>query len=131
MLCGYDENYRNSWIVCRQSNVLQSIISDHISPVVKELHWLPISKRREFKILIHIFNSLKQTVPSYLANLISPYIPGRLLRSIDSNLLPPKKFNTKPGQAAFENTGAFLWNRLPFIIRKCDSVTDFLKSCFA
>ena len=44
--------------------------SDHISPVLKELHWLPISKRTEFKILIHIFNSLKQTAPSYLGNLI-------------------------------------------------------------
>ena len=38
---------------------------------------------------IHTFNTLKQTVPSYLANLISPYKPGRLLWSAHGNLPKP------------------------------------------
>ena len=60
---------------------------DHISPVLKEVHWLPISKRIEFKILVHTFNSIHQTAPSYLADVISPYTPSRTLRSSDGNLL--------------------------------------------
>ena len=38
---------------------------DNITPVLKKLHWLPVSVRIEFKILLLCFNSLQGIAPSY------------------------------------------------------------------
>ena len=39
----------------------------HFTPVVQELHWLPIQYRIVFKILLLVFKSLNRASPSYLA----------------------------------------------------------------
>ena len=60
---------------------------DHITPVLTSLHWLPIQARADFKILLLTYKSLNGLAPSYLAELINPYIPARPLRSLGTNLL--------------------------------------------
>ena len=47
--------------------VLQVSKFQHISPVLCELHWLPIQYRIIFKILLVVYKSLNGTSPSYLA----------------------------------------------------------------
>ena len=37
-----------------------------ISPILQELHWLPVKQRIKFKILLLIFQCLSGTAPSYL-----------------------------------------------------------------
>lgn len=59
----------------------------HIMPVLKELHWLPVSYRIKFKIVMFIFKALNGLVPNYLSNLISLYVPSRSLQSVDMILL--------------------------------------------
>ena len=54
---------------------------DHITPVLKELHWLPVRKRIEFKILLLAYKCLHGTAPSYLRELLKEYVPPRTLRS--------------------------------------------------
>ena len=127
-------NYANSLLYgvpLAQLNRLQKIQNFAARVISKthrfDLHWLPISKRIEFKILVHTFNSIHQTAPSHLTDVISPYTPSRTLRSSDGNLLTAKLSNTKYGQAAFQNAGPFLWNKLPSYIRNCDSLLDFKK----
>ena len=61
--------------------------SDHISPVLHKLHWLPVSSRIEFKIATLTFKVLKFQQPAYIYDLIAPYIPPRSLRSSNKNLL--------------------------------------------
>ena len=39
-----------------------------ITPILNELHWLPINKRCQFKILILIFKSLNGCDPEYLCD---------------------------------------------------------------
>ena len=39
----------------------------HITPILCELHWLPIQYRIIFKILLLVYKSLNGTLPSYLA----------------------------------------------------------------
>ena len=44
---------------------------DHISPVLKELHWLPVKARIEHKLLTLVFKVVHGQAPSYLSELIS------------------------------------------------------------
>ena len=46
---------------------------DHITPVRKQLHWLPVKERINFKILLTTFKALHGINPLYLCELISPY----------------------------------------------------------
>ena len=57
---------------------------DHISPVLHQLHWLPVDKRITYKILLIVFKCLHNFAPSYLSNLIVKYTPNRALRSSSS-----------------------------------------------
>ncbi|MCJ8749292.1 hypothetical protein PDJAM_G00174650 [Pangasius djambal] len=54
-------------------------------PVLKDLHWLPIPQRIQFKLLTIVYKSLH----TYLSELLHPHTPTRALRSADANLLSP------------------------------------------
>ena len=44
---------------------------EHVTPLLHELHWLPVSYRILFKLLVLIFKCLHGDAPSYLSDLIS------------------------------------------------------------
>ena len=60
--------------------------SDHVSPLLHKLHWLPVSSRIEFKIATLTFKVLKFQQPGYMFDLIATYIPPRSLRSSNKNI---------------------------------------------
>ncbi len=75
---------------------------DHISPQLASLHWLPVSFRIDFKILLFIFKALNNLAPSYICDCLSSYAPTRTLRSSTARLLAvPKVSHKKNGEAAF------------------------------
>jgi len=41
---------------------------EHISPVLQELHWLPVRRRVDFKLATLTFTSLHGCAPSYLSD---------------------------------------------------------------
>ena len=41
---------------------------EHISPVLQELHWLPVRRRVDFKLATLMFKSLHGCAPSYLSD---------------------------------------------------------------
>jgi len=41
---------------------------DHIMPLLRDLHWLPVRERIEFKLTVLVFRFLHGTAPPYLAN---------------------------------------------------------------
>ncbi len=61
--------------------------SAHITPILFDLHWLPVSSRITYKILLLTFKSLNGLAPSYLSDLLSLYIPPRHLRTSGCELL--------------------------------------------
>lgn len=85
----------------------------HISPILKALHWLPVSSRINFKILVLTFRALHGQAPPYISDLIQPYTPARALRSVDQNLLmvPRTRFRTR-GDRSFQAVAPRLWNDL-------------------
>ena len=86
---------------------------DHITPILKELHWLPVSERIKFKILLLTFKALHQQSPTYIQDLLTCYQPSRSLRSPSSLRLNPINFNLKSyGSRAFAVSAPGLWNSL-------------------
>ena len=60
---------------------------EHITPVLKSLHWLNIPERIEFKIALLVYKSTSCNGPQYLRDLLVFYTPDRNLRSKDAQLL--------------------------------------------
>ena len=55
--------------------------TEHITPALQQLHWLPIKSCIHFKILLLTFKILHNLAPSYLDELIYIHTPSRTLRS--------------------------------------------------
>ena len=101
---------------------------DHITPVLADLHWLPVSYRIVFKILLLAFKSLNNLSPSYLADRLSYQSHSRNLRSSSRQLLEqPRSFTKTYGDRAFSVFAPKLWNSLPLDLRKSPSLTSFKK----
>ena len=84
---------------------------EHITPLLIQLHWLPIEHRTTFKIAVIIFKVLHGAAPNYITDLIKPYTPGRLLRSSNQLLLSTPKFNLKTyGGRSFTIAAPSVWN---------------------
>ncbi len=91
---------------------------DHVTPILKSLHWLPVHLRIEFKILLYVFKSINNLAPSYLSDQLYPYNPSRNLRSGDQRLLSVPRSRIKHRvDRAFVVAGPRLWNSLPAYIR--------------
>ena len=102
---------------------------EHITPLLRELHWLPVEHRINFKLLLITFKALNNLAPSYVSNLLHLYTPNRLLRSSSKFLLqvPPSNLKTY-GDRAFSVCAPKLWNCLPYHIRCSPSVSAFKSS---
>ena len=101
---------------------------EHISPVLQELHWLPVEQRIIFKLLLMTFKCLNGIAPSYLSDLITMYIPRRNLRSPNGHRLFDLKYNLRNyGFRSFSVASQLLWNDMPLGIRSCDSLNDLNK----
>ncbi|KAF7246701.1 hypothetical protein EYD10_07390 [Varanus komodoensis] len=59
----------------------------HMTPVLRQLHWLPIEVRAQFKVLVMTYKALNGLGPGYLKERLHPYVPSRPLRSAGEALL--------------------------------------------
>ena len=96
------------------------------TPILYQLHWLPIVERINFKILLFTFQCLKGSAPAYLKELTNIYNQSRSLRSNAKSLLTKPSINTKfYGCRSFQFASAHLWNNLPSEIKEASSVNNF------
>ena len=90
---------------------------DHISPLLRDLHWLPLRQRIIFKIATLMHQCLNSLAPSYLATdcIAISSMPGRRqLRSAASRqLYIPKTKTMTFGPRSFKVSGPSIWNDLP------------------
>ena len=130
------KSFTNDELLCRlqkvQNNAARVVSGskkyDHITPVLKDLHWLPIRKRIEFKILLLTFKCMQGCAPLYLRELLVRQANTRTLRSNTKNLLQIPLTNLKRfGDRAFCAYAPRLWNELPDNIKAADSVQNFKK----
>jgi hypothetical protein len=103
----------------------------HVTPLLKNLHWLPVTLRIVFKILCITFKCIHCAyAPQYLKELIIPRKVQRQLRSNDSLTLvvPNGKTLKTYGDRAFSIQAPKLWNNLPGDLRSVESYDGF-KNC--
>ena len=112
---------------CAAKIISQANKFDHATPILRNLHWLPVAQRIVFKLLLLTFKALSCKGPDYLRELLIPYQPSRSLRSSSDHhllVIPKTKLKTY-GDKAFSAAAPVLWNNLPFYIRSCQSVISF------
>ena len=99
----------------------------HITPVLKELHWLPADYRPRYKVLLLTYKVLHGQAPSYLSDMLTVYQPTRTLRSSNRSLLEVPRARTSYGKRTFRYASAVPWNDLPQHVKTASSVTSFKK----
>uniref|UniRef100_A0A669DHZ7 Reverse transcriptase domain-containing protein n=1 Tax=Oreochromis niloticus TaxID=8128 RepID=A0A669DHZ7_ORENI len=136
-------DYCNSLFTCLNKNSLErlQIVQNaaarlltrtskysHVTPLLIQLHWLPVEFRVHFKILVLTFKALQGQAPAYIIELLQPYVPSRSLRSCDQGLLVIQHTRLKTkGDRAFATMAARLWNSLLQNLRSADSLIAFKK----
>ena len=99
---------------------------EHITPVLKHLHWLPVEKRIEYKILLITFKALKGVAPLYIVHLLHLKESNIFLRSLGGNLLKvPVTKHVTYGDRSFQKVAPVLWNSLPRYLRTINDVNVF------
>jgi hypothetical protein len=98
-----------------------------MTPVLKDLHWLPVKQRIEYKVALVTHKVLETNQPGYLADLVSEYKPGvKGLRSATQRRLTiPTGLKSTAGQRTFISASEAVWNRLPQDVRLAKSLLSF------
>ena len=89
-----------------------------MTTILQRLHWLPVKKRIEFKILVFVHKAIYEGQPVYIASLVNQHTQKRCLRSSSGLLLNVPQVNLERfGRRAFACAGPTLWNNLPTNLR--------------
>jgi len=104
--------------------------SEHITPVLEDLRWLPVSQRVIFETALMVWKCVHGVVPAYLSDLCVPAIvlsSQLVMQHIQSaatgTLLVPRA-RTATGERSFAVNGPFTWNRLLLALRSPEDLSD-------
>ena len=107
--------------------ILRARRHQNCTPLLQQLHWLPISERIKYKTACMCYNAITGSAPSYLSELLHLYSPSRSLRSSsDTRMLKIQCFYSKThGFRTFSHFGPHIWNNLPQDIRHSATLSSF------
>jgi hypothetical protein len=99
--------------------------TDHVTPLLRELHWLKMPERVKYKICMMVFNALHGMAPPYLAEMCrADKLEGRRLnlrsamtKAVNRLVVPNRSGKTGFGDRAFSSAGPSCWNSLPAALR--------------
>ena len=107
-------------LICRRKK------HDHVTPLLKELHWLLIHVRPTYKLLTIAHSVMHGLAPEYLAELLDRHHPRRVLRSASAELFSvPFSQTVRHGDRRFSVAVATLWNQLPNSVRMIKTLPLF------
>jgi len=103
--------------------------SEHLTPLLRELHWLKVPERIQFRLCVLTHRCLHGTAPPYLAETLQSTadVQGRRrLRSAStSTLVVPPTRRATIGDRAFPAAASRAWNSLPTSVREIQSLPAF------
>ena len=128
----------------RQLNRLQSVLNaaarlvysarktEHVTPLLRELHWLRVPQRIEFRLAVLTYRCLNGTAPQYLADGLLRVADissrSRLRSSSTVQLHVPRSKHKTIGDRAFPVAAARVWNSLPSSITSSSSLLQFRRT---
>ncbi len=141
LLCGLPKNQIKKFQAIRNTAarlVTNSYKYDHIAPILKYLHWLPVQQQINFKILLFTFKYLHGQAPKYLQDLLIWFQPKGLRSDNKLLLVVTKSKQVTYGDHAFSIAAPRLWNALPNYIKlsvnievfKCHLKTHLFKDSY-
>jgi hypothetical protein len=101
---------------------------DHITPDLKQLHWLPINFRIKYKLCLMMHLILTQQCPDYMIETTSLTATSATrvgLRSGNGLSFRQPKVRTKFGERAFSYSGPAAWNSLPNYLQSTTNTNNF------
>ena len=104
---------------------------DHVTPLLRELHWLCSRERINFRLAVLAFRCLHGLAPPYFAielTRVAAVESRRRLRSADTQqLVVPQTLHKTIGDRAFPVAAAHVWNSLPQSLTSQHSLPTFRK----
>ena len=110
---------------CTARLVTRTRSLEHITPVLRRLHWLPVRQRITYKIVLLTYKALNGMAPKYIAGLLQPYTLTRQLRSSKNLLVTPKSNLKFYGDRSFQVAAPRFWNSLTDDIRSIQILDVF------
>ena len=105
---------------CVARLILKKRKHDQITPLLIELHWLPVEFRIQFKLAVFALQHFDGTLPLYLSSVLHS------LRSSSEKLLKTPRVNMKSaGERSFCYAASAVWNSFPNSIRNVPTLTTF------
>ena len=101
---------------------------EHISPVIRSLHWLPVESRIRYKVLVHTYKAIHDQSPTYIQDMLAAQLSSRQLRSSDQQRLVVKRTKTAYGSRQFDVGAARLWNSTPLHVKQANTLAAFKKA---
>ena len=103
---------------------------EHITPILRDLHWLSIPQRIKFKILLLTYKARNGLAPLYIKDLITPKLQTSSIHLRSSStahlqLAPGPRTHTRYGDRAFSVCAPKLWNNLPIFVRDSPTLNTF------
>ena len=101
---------------------------DHITPVMMDLHWLPIHLRIKYKLCLIMHLIYTRQCPNYLQEIVCLTAHGATrtgLRSADGWSYKVPRIRTVFGERAFSYAGPMAWNSLPAYVQSTVNTNSF------
>ena len=105
-----------SFILCTYLSVYISLLICRAcaQPLLRQLHWLPVQQRIQYKVAVLTFQCRHSTTaPTYLSRHIRARSTTRTLRSSAAPLLDKPLTKTTFASRAFRCSAPTVWNSLP------------------
>ena len=129
VLAGVSDTLLQSVLNAAARLVFSARKSEHITPLLCELHWLRVPERIKFRLCVLAFQCLHGTAPRYLAETLhlttSRSSCSRLRSAATSTLIVPATRRRTLGDRAFPVAAARAWNSLPSFVRDQQSLAAF------
>ena len=107
--------------------VTRKRMRDHVTPLLRDLHWLPVRSRCRYKIATLAYRHFEKTLPKYLGDtLVTRNCPREVRSKSMKRLEPPKKPKLKSvGGRSFSQITPMVWNSLPADLKALPSLPIF------
>ena len=102
--------------------------SDHVTPLLRHLNWLPVREQLQYRDSILAFKCINGIAPQYLTSKFKKRSKIHTRNTRNANTIQIPLFRTAAGQRTFAYRGAKIWNNLNADVRENTNHRSFKKT---
>ena len=101
---------------------------DHVTPLLRELNWLPVKEQLFYRDSVLTFKCQNDLAPQYLTSKFTKRSNIHTRNTRTRNSLQIPLYRTAIGQRTFSYRGAYIWNNLHNELRQSASLASFKRA---